>query len=64
MLGDDPLRRVPVVLYTILERNDLERDGQSLPANATYIGKNSELDVLSRHVRLRLRDHTVRRSGA
>ena len=61
MLGDGRLRHVPVVLYTILERNDLERDGQTLPPNATYVGKNSEPDVLSRHIRSRLRDHPTRR---
>jgi hypothetical protein len=59
MLDDGRLRRVPVVLYTILERNDLERDGQALPSNATYVGKNSEPDVLSRHIRFRLRDHSA-----
>jgi hypothetical protein len=59
MLDDERLRRVPVVLYTILERNDLERDGQTLPSNATYVGKNSEPDVLSRHIRSRLRDHSA-----
>jgi CheY-like chemotaxis protein len=64
MLGDSRLRRVPVVLYTILERNDLERDGQTLPPNATYVGKNSELDVLSRHIRAHLRDHSVRGNGS
>ena len=63
MLGDSHLRRVPVVLYTILERSDLERDGQSLPPNATYVGKNSEPDVLSRHIRSRLRDHPLRGDG-
>jgi DNA-binding NarL/FixJ family response regulator len=64
MLGDGRLRRVPVVLYTILERNDLERDGQTLPANASYVGKNSEPDVLIRHIRSRLRGHSVRSDGA
>ena len=64
MLGDGRLRHVPVVLYTILERNDLERDGQTLPPNATYVGKNSEPDVLSRHIRSRLRDHPTRSDGA
>ncbi len=60
MLDDARLRRVPVVLYTILELNDLERDGQALPPNATYVGKNSEPDVLSRHIRARLREHSAR----
>ena len=60
MLDDHRLRRVPVVLYTILERSDLERDGQTLPANTTYVGKNAELDVLSRHIRSRLRERAAR----
>ena len=63
MLGDERLRRVPVVLYTILERNDLERDGQTLPSNATYVGKNSEPEVLSRHIRSRLRHRSGRNDG-
>lgn len=57
LLRDDAqLRDVPVVLYTILERSDLERDGETLPANTTYVGKSSELDVLVRRIRSRLRD--------
>jgi len=56
LLIDDPvLRPVPVVLYTILERSDLERDDQRLPPNASYIGKNVELDVLVRHIKYCLR---------
>jgi CheY-like chemotaxis protein len=64
MLADNRLKRVPVVLYTILERSDLERDGVSLPSNATYIGKKSEPDVLARHIRSRLRDPAVRGGNA
>lgn len=62
LLADDPrLSGVPVVLYTILERSDLERDGEALPENSTYLGKNAELDVLSRKVRGLLRTRTGRR---
>ena len=60
MLDDDRLCRVPVVLYTILERTDLERDGQTLPANARYLWKGSDLGGLSRHIRDRLRDRVNR----
>jgi hypothetical protein len=63
MLDDACLQQVPVVLYTILEHNDLERDGQVLPPNATYIGKNTELEVLSRHLRSRMRERPVRHDG-
>lgn len=59
LLADDPvLSGVPVVLYTILERSDLERDGESLPSNSTFVGKHTELDVLSRKVRDLLRTRT------
>lgn len=52
LLADDPqLCGVPVILYTILERSDLERDGETLPKNSTYLGKHTELDVLSRKAR-------------
>jgi len=62
LLSDDALLRdVPVILYTILERSDLERDGETLPANTTYVGKSSELDVLVRRIRAKLRDRA--RSG-
>lgn len=56
LLADDPrLSGVPVILYTILERSDLERDGEALPKNSTYVGKNAELEVLSRKIRNLLR---------
>jgi len=51
MHGDQRLRGVPVVLYTILERSDLERDQASLPPNTSYVGKSSDIDVLMRKVR-------------
>jgi DNA-binding NarL/FixJ family response regulator len=46
---------VPVVLYTILERSDLERDSQGLPDNTSYVGKSSDIEVLLRKVRTLLR---------
>jgi CheY-like chemotaxis protein len=49
--ADKHLRHVPVVLYTILERSDLERDHPTLPPNSSYVGKSSEIDVLIRKVR-------------
>ncbi|MHA6628076.1 hypothetical protein ACU61A_21770 [Pseudonocardia sichuanensis] len=57
LLHDDALlRSVPVVLYTILEHSDLERNGPALPANASYVGKTSDAEVLLRHIRSRLRE--------
>jgi CheY-like chemotaxis protein len=55
MLADEALRSVPVVLHTILEVGDLERDGETLPPNTTYVGKTSDLDVLVRHIKGLLR---------
>ncbi|HET9257199.1 MAG TPA: hypothetical protein VFO16_18645 [Pseudonocardiaceae bacterium] len=50
LASDSQLCGVPVIFYTILERSDLEREGEALPKNSTYLGKNAELDVLSRKV--------------
>jgi DNA-binding response OmpR family regulator len=52
---DVTLSTVPVILYTILELSDLERDGQRLPPNASYVGKTADLDTLIRHIRAELR---------
>lgn len=45
------LRHVPVILYTILERSDLERDSEKLPPNCSYVGKSGDIDALIRKVR-------------
>lgn len=59
LLADDPvLSSVPIILYTILERSDLERDGEKLPENSTYVGKHTDRDVLSRRVRDLLKART------
>lgn len=49
--ADDKLRAVPVILYTILEKDDLERQGKPLPTNVTYVRKSTDLDVLLRKIR-------------
>ena len=51
LLADERLRSVPVILYTILERSDLERDNKALPSNSSYVGKSSDVEVLLRKVR-------------
>jgi len=61
LAADERLAGVPVILYTILELDDLERDGQRLPPNATYVGKTADLDALVRHIRTRLRPVGPRR---
>jgi len=51
LLANERLREVPVVLYTILEQADLERDGNRLPANCSYVGKSGDIEVLLRKAR-------------
>jgi DNA-binding NarL/FixJ family response regulator len=50
MSRDEKLSQVPVIVYTILERSDLERDGERLPA-VSYVRKSADLDILTRKVR-------------
>jgi CheY-like chemotaxis protein len=50
MGSDSRLRRVPIILYTILERGDLERDGSRISANAIYLRKSTDLTMLLRKV--------------
>jgi hypothetical protein len=51
LADDDKLRAVPIIIYTILEKEDLERRGKPMPANVTYVRKSADLDVLLRKVR-------------
>jgi CheY-like chemotaxis protein len=51
MAADNQLKDVPVILYTILEREDLERQGKPLAANVTYMRKSADLDILLRKAR-------------
>jgi CheY-like chemotaxis protein len=52
LLAEDPeLRGVPVVFYTILERSDLERDGDTVAGTRTYVRKSADPEVLNRKVR-------------
>jgi hypothetical protein len=39
------------VFYTILERSDLERDGDQVAGNRTYVRKSADPEVLNRKVR-------------
>lgn len=50
MASDDRLRDVPVIIYTILERSDLDRGG-SLADGFTYVRKSPDLDILTRRIR-------------
>jgi len=43
--------RIPVILYTMLERADLEEPLRKLPANVTYMQKESDLTPLFQRIR-------------
>ena len=51
MSKDGQLSKVPVIIYTILERGDLERSGQRLPDTSAYLRKSADLDMLARKIR-------------
>jgi DNA-binding NarL/FixJ family response regulator len=51
MAKDDELNRVPVIIYTILERSDLERSGETMPLLGTYVRKSSDLHLLTKRIR-------------
>jgi CheY-like chemotaxis protein len=53
--AEPPLRRVPVVLYSILELADLQRDDQSLPDGCSYVSKSADVDQLIRRLRALIR---------
>ena len=42
---------MPVIIYTILERTDLERDAGPLLHTNAYVRKSADLDILTRKVR-------------
>lgn len=51
MANDKRLRSVPILLYTILERSDLERDRRATASNVHYLRKSTDLDALIRKAR-------------
>ncbi|WP_020390786.1 hypothetical protein [Kribbella catacumbae] len=51
MAKDDELSSVPVIIYTILERSDLERSGETMPLLGSYVRKSSDLHLLTRRIR-------------
>jgi CheY-like chemotaxis protein len=63
LADDEQLRAVPVILYTILERSDLERDGETLPANSVYVSKSADLESLRRRIRAVLERRTRPAAG-
>lgn len=60
MAADEQLRDVPVIVYTILERNDLERDDPTWVAQCEYVRKSSDLEVIGRRIQRVLRQGQTR----
>jgi hypothetical protein len=44
-------RTVPVILYSVLERNDLEQELKNIPENVTYLTKEYTLGKLIQEIR-------------
>lgn len=43
-------RHVPVILYSVLERNDLEQELKNVPANVIYLTKEPTLEKLFKEI--------------
>lgn len=52
--ADPRYRHVPRILYTIVERSDLESSGQSLDSGTQFVRKSPDGDTLLRAVRVAL----------
>lgn len=51
LANDELLSKIPIILLTILERDDLGRDGQHLPDSVTYMRKSADPDFLIKTIR-------------
>jgi CheY-like chemotaxis protein len=52
LVRDDPsLRNVPIVLYTILERDDVQRAGRGLGNKILHVRKGQDIEYLIRRVK-------------
>jgi CheY-like chemotaxis protein len=52
LMSIDPrLASVPIILYTILEKSDLDQDSRMMSAKVFYLRKSTDLDTLVRKVR-------------
>jgi CheY-like chemotaxis protein len=51
-LRNPALRATPIVLYSILERDEVRREGEAkLGDNVSYLRKSADINVLARHLR-------------
>jgi CheY-like chemotaxis protein len=52
LVESDPiLRDTPIILYTILEEGEIDREGRTLGGKLTHLRKGGATDILIRHVR-------------
>ena len=49
--GNRQMANIPVILYSVLEKEDLEHELGTLPPNITFLTKESDLKPLIREVR-------------
>jgi CheY-like chemotaxis protein len=51
LLAAEETKDIPVILYTVLSRSDLERELLDLPPHVLFLEKESDLDRLVLHIR-------------
>jgi DNA-binding NarL/FixJ family response regulator len=51
LLDAEETRSVPVIVYSVLERDDVTQETSALPPHVLYVQKNSEVDDLIRRIR-------------
>jgi len=57
--SNERTREIPVILYTVLERADLESDIRSLPRNIIHLRKDSDAEPLGRLIRSAIQGTTA-----
>src|SRR5262249_18260401 len=50
LLENPATKRVPVILYTVLERGDIEKVMERLPSHTFFVGKSGEFDDLTTNI--------------
>jgi|ERR1700682_3978099 len=64
LLDNPTTANVPVILFTVLERTDIEEVINGLPDRTFYVGKSSDFRELIREIRKIRKTPTLKRSSA
>src|ERR1051325_11491658 len=51
LAGNERTKNIPVIFYTVLDKNDLESELQDLPENAVFLLKDSDAEPLIKEIR-------------